>query len=70
MMMMVVVVVVVIISWVDDSVLTIAIGVYVVGFMVNGFVSGSLYKQAFFPRTSPGWQSVMVKSCFTIPGMV
>ena len=34
--------------------------VYFSGFLVNGFVSGSLYKQSFFPRTSPGWQRVMV----------
>ena len=51
----------------DDSVLTISIAVYALGFVVNGYVSGSLYKQAFFPRTSPGWQSVMVKGCFAIP---
>ena len=52
---------------VDDKVLTIVLGVYIVGFIVNGFVSGSLYKQAFFPRTSPHWQRVMVLSSGCIP---
>lgn len=52
---------------VDDKVLTIVLGVYIIGFIVNGFVSGSLYKQAFFPRTSPHWQRVMVLSSGCIP---
>lgn len=41
--------------------------VYCVGFVVNGFVSGSKYKQAFFPRTSPHWQSVMMASSLLLP---
>ena len=50
--------------------LVIAIVLYVLGFVVNGFVSGSLYKQAFFPRTSPGWQREMLLACVTVPGSV
>ena len=41
---------------------------YVLGFVVNGFVSGSVYKQAFFPRTSPAWQRAMLLSCVLLPG--
>ena len=41
--------------------------VYGLGFVVNGFVSGSVYKQAFFPRTSPGWQRTMFFSCVLLP---
>ena len=42
--------------------------VYGLGFAVNGFVSGSKYKQAFFPRTSPAWQRAMLLSCVLLPG--
>lgn len=41
---------------------------YILGFVVNGFVSGSVYKQAFFPRSSPNWQRAMLLSCVMIPG--
>lgn len=41
--------------------------VYFSGFIANGMVSGSIYKQSFFPRTSPGWQRVMVISASIIP---
>lgn len=47
--------------------MTIIIGVYVFGFIVNGFVSGSIYKQAFFPRTSPQWQRAMFLGCISLP---
>ena len=56
-------------SYIDDDVLTIVIYVYISGYLVNGFVSGSLFKQAFFPRTSPGWQRVLFLSAATIPCM-
>ena len=36
---------------------------YIIGFLVNG----SVYKQAFFPRTSPGWQRTMFFSCVLLP---
>lgn len=48
----------------------IAIGVYVIGFLLNGFVSGSIYKQAFFPRTSPQWQRAMIISCAGLPAII
>ena len=41
--------------------------VYGLGFVVNGFVSGSKYKQAFFPRTSPAWQRTMLASALLLP---
>ena len=44
--------------------------VYFSGFLVNGFVSGSIYKQSFFPRTSPGWQRVMIISASILPSMI
>ena len=47
--------------------LTIKLTTYIIGFLVNGFVSGSVYKQAFFPRTSPGWQRTMFFSCVLLP---
>ena len=34
---------------------------------MNGFVSGSIYKQAFFPRTSPQWQRAMFLGCISLP---
>ena len=58
----------VILSYVDDRVLVIAFVVYVIGYLVNGFVSGSLYKQAHFPRTSPGWKSLSFYSACLGPG--
>ena len=54
---------------IDDSVLIISVVVYAIGFLVNGFVSGSLYKQSFFPRTSPGWKRVLLFSALFFPGM-
>ena len=50
--------------------LSIIIGVYVLSFLVNGFMSGSVYKQAFFPRTSPNWQRVMLLSCLGLPMVI
>ena len=32
--------------------------VYFATFFVNGFVSGAVFRQGFFPRVSPGWQRV------------
>lgn len=40
---------------------------YLLGFLVNGFCSGSAYKQAFFPRTSPHWRRVMLFSAGLLP---
>ena len=51
----------------DDRVIVIVGVVYGLGFAVNGFVSGSKYKQAFFPRTSPAWQRTMLASALLLP---
>ena len=54
-------------STVDDRIITIVGIVYSLGFLVNGFVSGGKYRQAFFPRTSPAWQRVMYLSSCLMP---
>ena len=43
---------------VDDSVILLVFVVYFAAFFVNGFVSGAVFRQGFFPRVSPGWQRV------------
>ncbi|KAK8806356.1 hypothetical protein WA588_002927 [Blastocystis sp. NMH] len=41
-----------------DSVILLVVIVYFATFFVNGFVSGAVFRQGFFPRVSPGWQRV------------
>lgn len=45
-------------SHLDDSVILLVVIVYFATFFVNGFVSGAVFRQGFFPRVSPGWQRV------------